>query len=67
MFLLTIAAGSITGTLLGGLLLLGVVPSLVLVPLLMLLLLISPVKGDTGSRASGDCEVGADPNPLTLL
>jgi uncharacterized membrane protein YfcA len=42
-FLLTMAAGSITGTLLGGLLL-GVVPSLALVPLLIALLLISAVK-----------------------
>lgn len=42
-FLLTMAAGSIAGTLLGGLLL-GVVPSLVLVPLLMALLLVSAVK-----------------------
>jgi uncharacterized protein len=42
-FLLTMAAGSITGTLLGGLLL-GVVPSRALVPLLITLLLISAVK-----------------------
>jgi uncharacterized membrane protein YfcA len=42
-FLLTMAAGSVTGTLLGGLLL-GVVPSLALVPLLVALLLISAVK-----------------------
>jgi uncharacterized membrane protein YfcA len=42
-FLLTMAAGSVTGTLLGGLLL-GVVPSLVLVPLLVALLLISAIK-----------------------
>jgi uncharacterized protein len=42
-FLLSMTAGSITGTLLGGLLL-GVVPSLALVPLLIALLLISAVK-----------------------
>jgi uncharacterized protein len=42
-FLLTMAAGAVTGTLLGGLLL-GVVPSLVLVPLLVALLLISAIK-----------------------
>ena len=40
--------GSIAGTLLGGLLL-GVVPTLILIPLLVLLLLLSAVKesGDT--------------------
>jgi uncharacterized membrane protein YfcA len=42
-FLLAMAAGSVTGTVFGGLLL-GVVPSLVLVPLLIALLLISAVK-----------------------
>jgi uncharacterized membrane protein YfcA len=42
-FLLTMAAGSVTGTLLGGLLL-GEVPSLLLVPLLIALLLISAIK-----------------------
>ena len=42
-FLLAMAGGSVTGTLLGGMLL-GVVPSLLLVPLLIALLLISAVK-----------------------
>ena len=42
-FVLTMAAGSITGTLLGGLLL-GVVPSAALIPALAALLLISSVK-----------------------
>ncbi len=37
------AIGSISGTLLGGLLL-GVVPTLVLIPLLVLLLLLSALK-----------------------
>ena len=42
-FLITMTLGSITGTILGGLLL-GVVPSLVLIPLLVLLLLLSSIK-----------------------
>lgn len=42
-FLLTMTLGSIAGTLIGGLLL-GVVPSLVLIPLLVLLLLLSSIK-----------------------
>lgn len=42
-FLITMTAGSIAGTLVGGLLL-GVVPSLVLIPLLVLLLLLSSIK-----------------------
>ena len=42
-FILTMAAGSIAGTVLGGLLL-GVVPSTVLVPVLVGLLLVSAVK-----------------------
>ena len=42
-FVLTMAAGSITGTLLGGALL-GVVPATVLVPLLVALLLLSAWK-----------------------
>ena len=40
-FLVAMTLGSITGTVIGGLLL-GVVPSLVLIPLLVLLLLLSP-------------------------
>lgn len=42
-FLITMTLGSITGTVIGGLLL-GVVPSLVLIPLLVLLLLLSSIK-----------------------
>ena len=42
-FVLAMAIGSIAGTLLGGLLL-GVVPTLVIVPLLVLLLLLSAIK-----------------------
>lgn len=42
-FVITMAAGSIAGTIIGGALL-GIVPSLVLVPLLVLLLLASSVK-----------------------
>jgi uncharacterized membrane protein YfcA len=42
-FLITMTLGSITGTLIGGLLL-GLVPSLVLIPLLVLLLLLSSIK-----------------------
>lgn len=42
-FVLTMAAGSITGTVIGGLLV-GVVPSLVLIPALSAILLISAVK-----------------------
>lgn len=42
-FLITMTLGSITGTILGGLLL-GVVPNLVLIPLLVLLLLLSSIK-----------------------
>ena len=42
-FVLAMTIGSITGTLLGGLLL-GVVPTLVLIPLLVLLLLLSAIK-----------------------
>lgn len=42
-FLVTMILGSIAGTVLGGLLL-GVVPSLVLIPLLVLLLLLSSIK-----------------------
>ena len=42
-FITTMAAGSITGTILGGLLL-GVIPDLVLIPLLVLLLLASALK-----------------------
>jgi uncharacterized protein len=42
-FLITMTLGSITGTVLGGLLL-GVVPNLVLIPLLVLLLLLSSIK-----------------------
>jgi len=42
-FVLAMAAGSITGTVLGGLLL-GVVPTGVLIPLLVVLLLASAVK-----------------------
>ncbi|WP_202806424.1 sulfite exporter TauE/SafE family protein [Kribbella catacumbae] len=42
-FVLSMTAGSVTGTLLGGLLL-GVVPSVVIVPLLVVLLLASSVK-----------------------
>lgn len=42
-FLVAMTLGSITGTVIGGLLL-GVVPSLVLIPLLVLLLLLSSIK-----------------------
>lgn len=42
-FLVAMTLGSITGTIIGGLLL-GVVPSLVLIPLLVLLLLLSSIK-----------------------
>ena len=42
-FITTMAAGSITGTILGGLLL-GVIPNLVLIPVLVLLLLASAIK-----------------------
>ncbi|MHA7306786.1 sulfite exporter TauE/SafE family protein [Arthrobacter sp. TMN-49] len=42
-FLVTMTLGSIAGTILGGLLL-GVVPTLVLIPLLVLLLLLSSIK-----------------------
>lgn len=42
-FVLVMAAGSVTGTLIGGLLL-GVVPAAVLIPLLVALLLASSVK-----------------------
>lgn len=42
-FLITMTLGSITGTILGGLLL-GIVPILVLIPLLVLLLLLSSIK-----------------------
>jgi uncharacterized membrane protein YfcA len=42
-FVLTMAAGSITGTVLGGLLL-GVIPSLALIPALAALIVISAVK-----------------------
>lgn len=42
-FLITMTLGSITGTIIGGLLL-GVVPNLVLIPLLVLLLLLSSIK-----------------------
>ncbi|WP_420180558.1 sulfite exporter TauE/SafE family protein [Paenarthrobacter sp. TA1.8] len=42
-FLIAMTLGSITGTVIGGLLL-GVVPSLVLIPLLVLLLLLSSIK-----------------------
>lgn len=42
-FVLVMAVGSVTGTLLGGLLL-GVVPEAVIVPLLVVLLLASSVK-----------------------
>jgi uncharacterized protein len=44
MFLLVMAAGSILGTLIGGLLLLGVVPSAFLLPVLAAILLVSAVK-----------------------
>lgn len=42
-FVLTMAAGSVAGTVLGGLLL-GVVPSTILIPVLVALLLLSAVK-----------------------
>nr|WP_241984757.1 TSUP family transporter [Cryobacterium adonitolivorans] len=42
-FLIAMTVGSIAGTLLGGLLL-GVIPTLVLIPLLVLLLLLSSIK-----------------------
>lgn len=42
-FLVTMTLGSITGTIIGGLML-GVIPSLVLIPLLVLLLLLSSIK-----------------------
>ena len=42
-FLITMTLGSITGTILGGLIL-GAVPNLVLIPLLVLLLLLSSIK-----------------------
>ena len=42
-FVVAMTIGSIAGTLLGGLLL-GIVPTLVLIPLLVLLLLLSAVK-----------------------
>lgn len=42
-FVLAMAAGSIIGTVMGGLLL-GIVPNLVLIPMLVILLIVSAVK-----------------------